>query len=46
MLLQKIFAPETPTERQEAIDQVSGPIGMVDFMTKSIGNGIIFILIL
>lgn len=46
MLLQKIFAPNTPTERQEAIDQVSGPIGMVDFMTKSIWNGIIFILIL
>ncbi len=46
MLWQKIFAPETPQERQEAIEQVAGPIGMVDFMTRSLGNGFIFILIL
>jgi len=46
MLARKIFNPETPKEREEAIAQVSGPIGMVDFMTKSIGNGIIFILII
>lgn len=46
MIAQKIFAPQTPTERQEAIDQVSGPIGMVDFMTKSITNGIIFIVVI
>jgi len=46
MLLQKIFAPNTPTERQEAIEQVSGPIGIVDFMTQSYKNGIIFILII
>lgn len=45
-LLQKIVTPKTPTQRQEAISQVSGPIGMVDFMSKSISNGIIFIMII
>ncbi|MBW7954531.1 site-2 protease family protein [Candidatus Gracilibacteria bacterium] len=46
IMIQKIFSPNTPTERQEALDQVSGPIGMVDFMSKSISNGIIFIVII
>ncbi len=46
MIIQKIFAPKTPNERQEALEQVSGPIGMVDFMTKSIPNGIIFIIVI
>lgn len=46
LLAGKIFDPETPSERQEAIEQISWPIGMVDFMTKSISNGIVFILIL
>lgn len=46
ILTKKIFNPETPKERTQAIEQVSGPIGMVDFMSKSIGNGIIFILII
>lgn len=45
-LIVKIVNPETPKERTEAIAQVSGPIGIVDFMTKSIGNGIIFIMII
>lgn len=46
MLAKKIFNPETPKERTEAIEQVSGPIWIVDFMTKSVSNGIIFILII
>lgn len=46
MLLWQIFFPETPKERQEAIEQVSWPIWMVDFMTKSISNWITFILII
>lgn len=46
ILVQKIFAPKTPTERTEAIEQVSGPIWIVDFMTKSVWNWIIFILII
>ncbi|MDD5770086.1 MAG: site-2 protease family protein [Candidatus Gracilibacteria bacterium] len=45
LLAKNIFNPETPKQRDEAISQISGPIGMVDFMTKSIGNGIIFIII-
>ncbi len=46
ILVQKIFAPKTKTERSEAIAQVSGPIWIVDFMTKSIWNWVIFILII
>lgn len=46
MLAQQIFAPKTPTERQEALDQVSGPIGMVNVMTQSITNWVIFIVII
>lgn len=46
ILAKKIFAPETPKERKQAIEQVSWPIGIVDFMTKSVGNWIIFILII
>lgn len=46
MLAQKIFSPETPQERQDAIDQVAWPIWIVDFMTKSIWNWIIFIMII
>jgi len=42
----KIILPETPTERQEALDQVSGPIGMVNFMTKSLWNGAVFLIII
>lgn len=45
-LLQKIIIPETPTERSEAIQEVSGPIGIVNFIANSISNGIIFILII
>lgn len=46
IMIQKIFSPNTPTERQEALDQVSWPIWMVDFMSKSISNWIIFIVII
>ncbi len=45
-LLQKIFNPETPEERQEAIESVSWPIGIVDFISKSITAGLIFIIVL
>lgn len=45
-LLWKIFFPETPVERQEAIKEVSWPIWVVDFMTKSISNWVVFILII
>lgn len=46
LLLGKIFNPETPQERQEAVSQVSGPIGIVDFITSSVGAWIMFLLII
>ncbi len=45
-LIVKIVNPETPKERTEAIAQVSGPIGIVHFMTNTISNGIVFIVII
>lgn len=45
LIWQKIFAPKTPTERQEALDQVSGPIGIAHFMSISFTNGWIFMMI-
>lgn len=46
MLLGKIIFPKTETERKEAIDEVSGPIWMVDFMSKTIWNWIVFVIII
>lgn len=45
-LLKKIFNPETPEERQEAIEQVKWPIWIVDFISNSISAWIIFIFII
>jgi len=45
-LLKKIVTPETPDERQEAISQVSGPIGIVDFITNSLSWGVKFMFII
>lgn len=45
-LLKKISFPDTQQERDEAISQVSGPIGIVDFITSSLSGGFMFILIL
>jgi membrane-associated protease RseP (regulator of RpoE activity) len=44
--VKKIVVPETPIERQEAIEQVSGPIGIVDFITNSLSAGIKFMFII
>lgn len=46
MLLGKIIFPKTETERKEAINEVSGPIWMVDFMSKTIWNWIVFVIII
>ncbi len=46
ILIKKIFNPETPKERSEAIEQVSWPIWIVDFITNSMSAGFTFILIL
>lgn len=45
-LLKKIVTPETPVERQEAIAQVSWPIGIVDFITNSLSWGVKFMFII
>lgn len=46
ILIKKIFNPETPQERQEAIEQVSWPIWIVDFVSRSISSWVIFIIVL
>lgn len=46
MILWKIITPETPTERQEAINEISWPIWVVNLMTQTISEWIIFILII
>ncbi len=46
ILLKKIFNPETPKERQEAIEQVSWPIWIVDFISNSLEAWIIFLFII
>lgn len=46
MLVKKIFNPETPQERTEAIQQVSWPIGIVDFITNSLSAGVKFLFII
>lgn len=46
ILIKKIFRPETPQERQEAIAQVSGPIGIVDFISNSMEAWVIFIIVI
>lgn len=45
IILQKIFNPETPEERQEAIQSVSWPIWIVDFISKSISAWVTFIMV-
>ncbi len=46
ILIRKIFNPETPKERQEAINQVNWPIWIVDFITNSMQAWITFIIII
>ncbi|MDD3645883.1 MAG: site-2 protease family protein [Candidatus Gracilibacteria bacterium] len=46
LLGKKIFNPDTPEQREEAISQVSGPIGIVDFISNSVEAGFKFILII
>lgn len=45
-LVKKIAYPETPEERTEAIQTVSWPIWIVNFITSSLSAGIIFFLII
>lgn len=46
IIIKKIVRPKTPTERQEALEQISGPIGMVDFMSKSISLWVVFLAVI
>ncbi len=46
ILIRKIFNPETPVERQEAIDQVSWPIWIVDFISNSLEAWFVFLLVI
>lgn len=45
-LLKKIFFPENQTQRQEAISSVSGPIGIIDVVNKSLEWGIKMLLVI
>ena len=46
ILVKKVFNPETPVERQEAIQQISGPIWVVDFIAQALSGGIMLIFII
>ncbi|MDD5213767.1 MAG: site-2 protease family protein [Candidatus Gracilibacteria bacterium] len=46
ILSRKIFNPETPKDRQDAIASVSGPIGTVDVIAKIVPQGFIVILVI
>jgi len=46
ILMKKIFSPEKPEDRQEALNQMSWPIWIVDFVSTSIGAGIVFLSII
>ena len=45
-LLRKIIRPETKQERTEAIQQVSWPIWIVDFISGALSNWVVFLVII
>jgi len=46
ILVRKIVNPHKPKERQEALNQMSWPIWIVDFISNSLINGFSFLLII
>lgn len=46
ILIKKIFIPESPTERKEAISQVSWPIWIVNLVSNTLSEWFVFIMIL
>jgi len=46
ILMKKIFSPEKPEDRQEALNQMSWPIWIVDFVSTSIWAWIVFLSII
>lgn len=46
ILIKKIISPEKPEERQQAINQVSWPIWIVDFISNSMSAWFVFLVII
>jgi len=46
LLVKNIFTPETPQDRQEAIESVAGPIGIVGLITQVMTQWIVMLLLL
>ncbi len=46
VLVKNIFTPETPEDRQEAIESVAGPIGIVTVITESMSRWVTILIIL
>ena len=46
ILIKKIFNPEKPSDRQEAIDNLAGPIWIVDFISNSLKAWVVFLIII
>lgn len=46
LLIKKIFNPETPKEREEAIESMSWPIWIVNFISNSLSAWFVFIIII
>jgi len=46
LLWKNIFAPETPRDREQALDSVAGPIGIVSVITGALSSGITLLIIL
>jgi len=46
ILVRKIFNPETPVERQEAVQSLSWPIWIVDFIKDSLWAWIVFLIVI
>ncbi|MCT4616621.1 MAG: site-2 protease family protein [Candidatus Gracilibacteria bacterium] len=45
-LVRKLVSPENEEERQEALKSVSGPIGVVNLVSKTLSQGAVFMIIL
>ena len=46
LLVKNIFNPDTPQEREEAINNVAWPIGLVNFISSSLSAWLIYFLII
>jgi len=45
ILLQKIFHPQTPDDRKEALESVAGPIWIVNVITNSLESWVVFLIV-